>query len=199
MILTFFLSPAICVGQNNTDFDDGEIDWDTSQQTSSKKERKPQSSTEVVTDHIVKEEINLSDFSSFKLHYMADFDNLGKGSYGFGSHFLGIGGSPFGFTYGLYYNAGIVDAKYSTFAFNVGPNVGLNLGRYVAFFVPVLGYFGWTGIGGGDTIFGWSLGGQPTLALRLGRVILYAGVPISYSFKAEKVSTALEVALGFNF
>ena len=46
---------------------------------------------------------------------MADFEHFDQGSYGFGFHTLGAGGSPFGLSLSLYYNAGIVDVKYATY------------------------------------------------------------------------------------
>ena len=192
-----FSNGIICIAQTD-DFDDGEVNL--SPQTEIKEKKSVKASINENPSVINEEEgITLSDFSSFKLHYMADFEHFDKGSYGFGFHILGAG-SPFGVSLSLYYNGGIVDVKYATYAFSIGPNVGFNLGDYVALFTPIQGYFGWTGQGGGSsgTAFGWSLGVQPTIAIRLGKVVIYAGVPLSYNIEAEKFGKALELAIGFN-
>lgn len=199
VILALIMSPALCVAQTDADFDDGEIDLNAPSQQTDKKEMKARTNDNVKVDVETPHEITLEDFSSFKLHYMADFDNFDKGSYGIGGHMFGTKG--FGLTYGLYCNAGIVDISYATFGFTIGPCAGFNLGDYVALFTPLQGYFSWTSTGSGSSkkAFGWSLGVEPTIAFRLGKIIIYAGVPLSYNFETEKFGKALEVALGFNF
>ncbi len=163
-------------------------------------------------------ENTLSDFSSFKLHYLASFKDFEHGSYGFGFHLLGMYESPFGVTFNMYSNAGLIDVQYATVGTSFGPNVGVNISDYFAFFAPFTCNLSWAGQGPGkDNLkFGWGLMLQPTGALRLGSFVISAGLPISFNPKAgkrtikseygdievkggNKFTVGLELAVGFNF
>ncbi len=172
----------------------------------------PSSSSEI-------SETTLSDFSAFKLHYTASFDDFKHGAYGLGFHLLGMNESLFGITFNLYYNGGIIDPRLATVSTTFGPNIGGHFGNHFAVFMPLLVSLSLTGKGDGSNLdtFGWGLSLQPTGALRFGRFVIYAGIPVFFNPKAKnkvsvdtgyetievktnvkKFTFGLELAVGFN-
>lgn len=176
----------------------------------------PSNSTASSTDEMLVQTrsngYNISDFSFYGISYFAPFEDADKGYYMVGGEFFSDSG--WGGDLQLGFNYGLVDKDYAGCAFLVGPAYGYAFNKIlVSASLDFIGTYSGTGKAqktgtngkgekytylGTDSKFNWGIALMPKAAIKLGKVIPWAGVNALWAKGADKLSFGFQIGIGFD-
>lgn len=133
------------------------------------------------------------DFCFYGLSYTADLDYFDKGTYSFGGHVFYPNGIGVSFYEGFNFEFDVVQTK-------IGPSYCVPFSNIAFFYVPLQAVLNWTFIEGeDDPKFGWGAELTPSIGLKFGHIVIAAGVALDWAEGADKISTNLNLNLGWAF
>ena len=131
------------------------------------------------------------DYCFYGLTYIADFDYIDKGVYGFAGHVFGSTGFGVSFDFGWNF-------EYNIFQCKIGPNYCLPLSEHAFFYTPLQAVLNWQSFEGeDDNEFSWGAQLTPSMGLKFGKFIFAAGVAFSWAEGSDKIGTGFNVNLSW--